>query len=68
MLCFSVHEGYGNDSDKTLDAFPFSQSTGKEKDEDAELRRQLRGMGKGKTRHMGWEVKGNHLLKPLHGF
>lgn len=41
----SVYEGYGNDSDKTLDAFPFSQPAAK--DEDAELRRQLNGMGKG---------------------
>ena len=43
----TVHQGYGDDSDKTLDAFPFSQPTVKDKDEDAELRRQLRGMGKG---------------------
>ena len=49
ILPFSVlvHEGYGDDHDKTLGAFPFSQPLPKDKDEDAVLRQQLSGMGKG---------------------
>lgn len=47
-----VHEGYGDDGDKTLDAFPFSQPAGREKDEDAELRRQLNGMGKASRKQL----------------
>ncbi|KAK3587286.1 hypothetical protein CHS0354_034440 [Potamilus streckersoni] len=45
----SAVEGYGKDKQETLEAFPFSQSVPpmeKEKDEDAELRGQLKHMGK----------------------
>lgn len=45
-------EGYGDDSDKTLGAFPFSQPVAKDKDEDAELRRQLNGMGKASKKQL----------------
>lgn len=39
------HEGYGEDSTDHMDAFPFSQPLPKDKDDDAELRRQLNNMG-----------------------
>ncbi|XP_069135338.1 CUE domain-containing protein 1-like [Argopecten irradians] len=39
------HEGYGEDSTDRMEAFPFSQPIPKEKDDDAELRRQLNNMG-----------------------
>ncbi|WAR02434.1 CUED1-like protein [Mya arenaria] len=39
-------QGYGDNGDQTLDAFPFSQPSAKDKDADAELRQQIRGMGK----------------------
>jgi len=45
-----VHQGYGEDSDRTLDAFPFTQAT-EGKDDDAVLRQQIKGMGKGQTRY-----------------
>ncbi|KAH3891185.1 hypothetical protein DPMN_015274, partial [Dreissena polymorpha] len=41
-----VHQGYGDDSDRTLDAFPFSKPMETAKDDDIELQRQLQGMGK----------------------
>ena len=46
LFIFLVHEGYGEDNQNTLEPFPFSQPVNKEKD-DAELRRQLKSMGKG---------------------
>jgi len=45
-----VHQGYGEDSDRTLDAFPFTQAT-EGKDDDAVLRQQIKGMGKGQARY-----------------
>lgn len=42
-------EGYGHDNQETLDAFPFSQPLPSNVDEDAELRRQLKHMGRGKS-------------------
>ncbi|KAL4224351.1 CUE domain containing [Mactra antiquata] len=52
-----LYEGYGDDSDKTLEAFPFSQPTTTTtsnggKDDDAELRRQLSGMGKASKKQL----------------
>ncbi|KAK3084994.1 hypothetical protein FSP39_022547 [Pinctada imbricata] len=38
-------DGYGRDKQEHLDAFPFSQPLPPNKDEDAELRRQLKNMG-----------------------
>ena len=46
-LMLTVHEGYGDDNQSTLEPFPFSQPVEKVKEEDAELRRQLKNMGKG---------------------
>ena len=47
-VCFvAINEGYGTDRQDTLEAFPFSQQLPKCEDEDAELRRKLRHMGKG---------------------
>ncbi|XP_062591849.1 myotubularin-related protein DDB_G0290005-like [Saccostrea cucullata] len=37
--------GYGDDRQTNLEAFPFTQNSPKQKDEDAELRRQLNNMG-----------------------
>ncbi|XP_071111074.1 CUE domain-containing protein 1-like [Haliotis cracherodii] len=42
----AMMEGYGDDRDDTLEAFPFSQQLPKGDDEDAELRRKLKHMGK----------------------
>ncbi|XP_041347084.1 CUE domain-containing protein 1-like [Gigantopelta aegis] len=42
----AMNEGYGTDRQDTLEAFPFSQQLPKSEDEDAELRRKLRHMGK----------------------
>lgn len=50
----SVNEGYGDDNQKTLEPFPFSQPVEKGKEEDAELRRQLKQMGKGKYKLITW--------------
>ena len=47
---FAVNEGYGDDNQNTLEPFPFSQPVEKGKEEDAELRRQLKQMGKGMSR------------------
>lgn len=41
-----INEGYGDDNQNTLEPFPFSQPVEKGKEEDAELRRQLKQMGK----------------------
>lgn len=41
-----INEGYGDDNQKTLEPFPFSQPVEKGKEDDAELRRQLKQMGK----------------------
>lgn len=41
-----INEGYGDDNQQTLEPFPFSQPVEKGKEEDAELRRQLKQMGK----------------------
>lgn len=41
-----INEGYGDDNQNTLEPFPFSQPVEKVKEEDAELRRQLKNMGK----------------------
>ncbi|XP_056009056.1 uncharacterized protein LOC125663721 isoform X2 [Ostrea edulis] len=38
-------EGYGDDRQTRLEPFPFTQPSPKQKDEDAELRRQLNNMG-----------------------
>ncbi len=43
----AMMEGYGDDRDSTLEAFPFSQQLPKMNDEDAEMRRKLKHMGKG---------------------
>lgn len=43
-------EGYGHDNQETLDAFPFSQPLPSNVDEDAELRRQLKHMGRASRR------------------
>ncbi|XP_033748103.1 uncharacterized protein LOC117333084 isoform X2 [Pecten maximus] len=40
-----LEHGYGQDSTDHMEAFPFSQPIPKDKDDDAELRRQLNNMG-----------------------
>ena len=40
-------EGYGNDDHITLDAFPFSKKLNRPTDDDTELLKKLRHMGKG---------------------
>ena len=40
-------EGYGDDRQDTLEAFPFSQQLPKANEEDAEFLQKLRHMGKG---------------------
>ena len=46
-VCYCHAEGYGDDRQDTLEAFPFSQQLPKANEEDAEFLQKLRHMGKG---------------------
>jgi hypothetical protein len=50
VLCVDLTDGYGEDRQTHLEPFPFTQPSPKQKDEDAELRRQLNNMGGGECR------------------